>query len=607
MTVDPAVIPGLLLLAAEFAALAAVGYVVVRVALRQTDDRMALAQGLVVGLALWGLITNFVLYAVPGLAGAAVGWGLTLILGTVLAWRARRAISLRPRVAAAFAAAFLVLFWLALASRQLLESPDPMLHLGLAAWIRAGGFPPELPWNPGMVVRYHHAADLLVGLLTPPVGPDLAFVQELLGAYAWTSLALVVATALLRRGSWRVALVIAPLLLTAGAWTWTSLGGGILQGPVPAGLPAAGLGASLGEIYWPSVGQSGALEPTALHDIWTPAFTLGYALAFVVLERAARSERLSWLGTLTLGVLVGFIGILVTSLVPVVLVLWAALAAVQVIRERCARGAAIERGAGAGGAAALGRRRRVHGDPRCCAAVRPGSGVGPQSAALGGAGHVRRASRRYWLAGPRPDSSSRRRRAVGPARSAGGDAGGGRRPAGAGLAGAELSAGAVGAEPPGGACPQSGAGGAAARARSSPLRAGAGALALRARRTACGADRLADGCGAPAQSRPSPWERRAAGQRRMGGAGVARSDHGGIHAAVSAADHVGAPGELYPGPAPFGPYAGPHPCGHARVHARVALLGRISGHRPSEQRGVRRPWSPDLLHRPGILGRPQLS
>ena len=345
MTVDPAVIPGLLLLAAEFAALAAVGYVVVRVALRQTDDRMALAQGLVVGLALWGLITNFVLYAVPGLAGAAVGWGLTLILGTVLAWRARRAISLRPRVAAAFAAAFLVLFWLALASRQLLESPDPMLHLGLAAWIRAGGFPPELPWNPGMVVRYHHAADLLVGLLTPPVGPDLAFVQELLGAYAWTSLALVVATALLRRGSWRVALVIAPLLLTAGAWTWTSLGGGILQGPVPAGLPAAGLGASLGEIYWPSVGQSGALEPTALHDIWTPAFTLGYALAFVVLERAARSERLSWLGTLTLGVLVGFIGILVTSLVPVVLVLWAALAAVQVIRERCA-GAALRSSAG---------------------------------------------------------------------------------------------------------------------------------------------------------------------------------------------------------------------------------------------------------------------
>ena len=46
-----------------------------------------------------------------------------------------------------------------------------------------------------------------------------------------------------------------------------------------------------------------------------PHSPLGYALAFVVLERAARSERLSWLGTLTLGVLVGFIGILATSLV----------------------------------------------------------------------------------------------------------------------------------------------------------------------------------------------------------------------------------------------------------------------------------------------------
>ena len=340
-----AVILGLLLLAAEFAALAVVGFVVARVALRQDDDRVALAQGIVIGLALWGLITNFVLYAVPGLAGAAVGWGLMLILGTVLAWRAPHSIWPRPRVAAGFAVAFLVLFWLALASRQLLESPDPMLHLGLAAWIRAGGFPPELPWNPGLVVRYHHAADLLVGLLTPPVGPDLAFVQELLGAYAWTSLALVVATALLRRGSWRVALVIAPLLLTAGAWTWTNLGGGILQGPVPAGLPAAGFGPSLADIYWPSAGSPGALEPTALHDIWTPAFTFGYVLAFVVLERAARSERLSWLGTLTLGVLVGFIGILATSLVPVVVVLWAALAAVHVMRTRCAQ-AAVRSGAG---------------------------------------------------------------------------------------------------------------------------------------------------------------------------------------------------------------------------------------------------------------------
>ena len=156
MIVDPAVIPGLLILAAELAALAAVGYVVVRVALRQSDDRVALAQGLVVGPALWGLITNFVLYAVPGLAGAAVGWGVTLALGAVLARRSPQ--PLRPRLGTAvgFAGAFLVLLWLALASRQLLEMPDPTLHLGLAAWLRAGGFPPEVPWNPGHLLHYHH-------------------------------------------------------------------------------------------------------------------------------------------------------------------------------------------------------------------------------------------------------------------------------------------------------------------------------------------------------------------------------------------------------------------------------------------------------------------
>ena len=54
MIVDPAVLPGLLLLAAELGVLAAVGFVVARVALRQTDERMALAQGLVIGPALWG-------------------------------------------------------------------------------------------------------------------------------------------------------------------------------------------------------------------------------------------------------------------------------------------------------------------------------------------------------------------------------------------------------------------------------------------------------------------------------------------------------------------------------------------------------------------------
>ena len=325
MIVDPTVVPGLLLMAGEFTALAAVGFIVVRVVLRQSDDRMALAQGMVVGLALWGLITNFVLYVVPGLAGAAVGWGVVLVLAAVLAWRAPARIRPAPRVTAGFVVVVMVLSWLGLASKQLTWMADETIHLGLSAWIRAGGFPPELPWNPGITLRYHHGIDLLVGLLAPPFGPDMAFVWEVFGVYAWVSFVLVVVTAVARRGSWRIALLLAPLLLTDGLWTWQSWGLGILQGPVPAGLPAAGLRASLADIYWPSLFWS---DFSTLPDIWKPSYTLTYALAVVVLERAAHGAGRSWPATLTLVGLVGALGLLSTTLTPVVAVLWAGLEAV---------------------------------------------------------------------------------------------------------------------------------------------------------------------------------------------------------------------------------------------------------------------------------------
>ncbi|MCY4112933.1 MAG: hypothetical protein OXG33_03195 [Chloroflexi bacterium] len=335
MTLDPTVIPGLLLLAAELITLAAVGYVVARVVLRQSDDRIALAQGLVVGLALWGLFTNFVLYLVPGLAGAAGGWAVTVTLGAVLAWRAPRPIRPRPRVAAGFAVAVLALIWAALASRQLMVIPDPPIHLGLAAAFRAGVFPPELPWHAGTLVRYHHATDLLVGLLAPPFGPDLAFVSELLGAYAWTGLVLIVTTALLQRASLVGVIVAAPLMLSSGLWTFTNVGPGVLHLPLPAGLPDAGLRASLGDVYWPQV----ELSPTAhisevLADIWKPGFPLGYAVTFVVLNFAACHSRWSWRESLTLAALVGFLGLLSTTLAPVVLIAWAGLAVMNVLRAR---------------------------------------------------------------------------------------------------------------------------------------------------------------------------------------------------------------------------------------------------------------------------------
>ena len=74
MMLDLTVVPGLLAMAFEFLVLAAAGFVVARVALRQRNDLMALAQGLIVGPAMWGLTVNFVMRVAPGAAGALVGW-----------------------------------------------------------------------------------------------------------------------------------------------------------------------------------------------------------------------------------------------------------------------------------------------------------------------------------------------------------------------------------------------------------------------------------------------------------------------------------------------------------------------------------------------------
>ena len=335
MTVDPSVVPGLLFLLAELTVLAAVGYVVVRTALRETDQRVALAQGLVVGPAIWGVVVNLVMYAIPGMAGAVAGWIFVLALAAVLIWRAPKPVRPRLRAAAGFALIALALFWIALASRQLATIPDAAIHLGMAASIREGGFPPEIPWNPGMPAPYHYGVNLLRGLLAPPSGPDLAFVAELLGAYAWMSLSLVVVTALLRRVSAFAVLIAAPLLLTAGGWTLMfNEPFSIVEIPVPTGIPSAGLRASLTGIYWPSAELPRNLDHDSLPNIWRLSFTLSYALAFVVLARAAHAGRRSWLSVMTLAVLVGFVGLLATSLAPIVFVLWAGLEAVWLIQSR---------------------------------------------------------------------------------------------------------------------------------------------------------------------------------------------------------------------------------------------------------------------------------
>ena len=326
MTVDPAVVPGLLLLALELLALAAIGYVVARVALRQSNDLMALAQGLVIGPALWGLTANFLLHLVPGRAGALACWAITLALAAGLAWRARQPVRPRPRTAIAFAGVTLVVFWCMLAARQLLHITDAETHLGLAAFIAEGGWPPLLPYRPDQPLLYHYGVDLLIGLLAPRGGPNFPFTTELVGAYVWTGFALVVATLLWRRGGWISLLVLTPLVLTPGAWTLVGFiipPPDILQLPFPTGLPTAGLRASLTDLYWPEV----SLHWRTVYDasppnIWKPPFVLAYALTVVVLTWAAGNRRRSWPATVTLAALVGFAGLLSEEIALLTLALW---------------------------------------------------------------------------------------------------------------------------------------------------------------------------------------------------------------------------------------------------------------------------------------------
>ena len=338
MTVDPTVLPGLSLLAAELLALAAVGYVVARVVLGQTNGPMALAQGLVIGPALWGLLANFVLRVLPGGLGALATWIAALALVTWLMWRAPRAWRMSPLGVAQFAAGTLAVFGVTLAARQLLVIPDASLRLGLAASIQAGSWPPAIPWAPWQPAPYHYGDGLLAALLAPPSGPDLAFTTEVLGAYAWTCLAVITGTTLRQRGGWISLLTLTPLLLTSGAWTQSvHLVPDVLKLPFPASLPEPGIRASLAEIYWPaSEWPWSSPEPQASPpNIWKPFFTLGYALALTILERVtARRPPAAMPAVVTLAVLTGFLGLLEEALALTVLGVWILVELARVVAAR---------------------------------------------------------------------------------------------------------------------------------------------------------------------------------------------------------------------------------------------------------------------------------
>ncbi|MCY3748406.1 MAG: hypothetical protein OXG64_03830 [Chloroflexi bacterium] len=345
MTVDPAVVPGLSLLAAELVALAAVGFVLARVVLRQTDDWLALAQGLVVGPAFWGLLVNFVLHLLPGRAGALVGWVVILALAAGLVWRSPSARRIAARTLAGFGMAALVVFGIALTARQTLIIGDAHLHLGLAAPMQAGVWPPVLPWSPWQPAPYHYGSMLLVALLGPPVGPDLAFTTEMLDAYAWSGLALLAGAMLFQRGGRAGLFTLAPLVLTAGAWTpLLAPPPALLEIPIPAGVPSAGIRSSLGGIYGPAPSWPWPWpEPYASPpNIWFSRFTLAYGLAFVVMERVISRPRMSgWSANLLLAVLVGFLGLLEEAIALVTLGLWGVAEAGRVLQAGRARANAL--------------------------------------------------------------------------------------------------------------------------------------------------------------------------------------------------------------------------------------------------------------------------
>ncbi len=333
MTFDPSVVPGLLLLALELLVLSALGYTVARLALRQSDDLVALAQGMLIGPALWGLIANFVLHLVPGRGGALVSWMALLALAIGLAWRSRR--PFRPKLvnALGFAAVALVVFFAMLAARQLLSITDAETHLGLAAFTQEGGWPPILSFNPDQPLIYHYGADLIIGLLAPPIGVGLPFTTEVLGAYAWSGLALGVATLLRERAGWSSLPILIPLLLTPGAWTLVGSiirPPDILQMPVPAGLPAAGLRAALSALYWPDVSlQWQTVYESSPPNLWKPPFVLAYALALIVISSVDSQRSWSFPRAVTMAALVGFTGLLSEEVALVTLGLWGALEIAQ--------------------------------------------------------------------------------------------------------------------------------------------------------------------------------------------------------------------------------------------------------------------------------------
>ena len=366
-----------------------------------------------------------------------------------------------------------------------------------------------------------------------------------------------VVSALRRHGSWLSALMLAPLLLSYGLHTfvWRAPDGvaGILSTPIPIGPPAAGLRAALGDIYWAAAGPL-ETQITALPDLWAPAFPLGYSLTFVVVAQAARSDRPTWLGSMALAGLVGFLGLLVTTLAPVVGLLWAGLEALRLDRARrsgtemlklgyqCVAGLAVAGLLLLFGGGALSGVVGGRGDSGLAWSDGLDSShwqvLGDVSERSGGVGLLSVGSLGVAAAAAMLARGDRRVLALS---------------AGAGLlafvlAGARLSTASPGSWTAGGACAQPGADCPAAGAERPTRRPAAPALALCRGRAPGGPGGVADGGSARTQFGQFHGSGRATGQRRRGVAGGAGAGCACRAAPASDIGNVQPPGRHYPRP-----------------------------------------------------------
>ena len=352
--VDVGLLPGLLLFALELAAIAVFGYVVVRGLLGQARGYLAASQGLIAGLALWGLLLNAAFYVAPGAVGVVLAWLAAAALTGILIWKKR--VEPRPTLSAAatFAAICLPIFWISLSARQLLWIPDIGAHVPLTASMMAGNFPPAFPWNPNEAANYHYGLDLIIGGLEAGTGLGYVLVTELLGAFSVTALFLIVGSLLSRNRSLSSSVLIAPLMLSAGAWTLVLVGDQPwpVSVAIPVGLPQAGIRASVLDVFFPGAGVPWMSPVEASPpNIFNPAFSMSYALLLVLVERLVASGSRPVVGLITTSVLGAYLILLDEPIFAAFAMIWAIVAAFRFARQRIRR--ISELAAGAAGIALL--------------------------------------------------------------------------------------------------------------------------------------------------------------------------------------------------------------------------------------------------------------